>query len=89
MLKARCKAGVGLRTAGSVCMCGTQPTLPHWAVVSRGNKGVEQAGGGVQETPGGGAKTSKVAAIMAADGHWRALSTKWHYVKTEQEVKAG
>lgn len=47
--------------------------VPHWAVVSRGNKGVEQPGrgegGGIQETPGGGAKTSKVAAIMAADGH--------------------
>lgn len=59
MLKARCKAGVGFRTAGSVCMCGTQHPLPHWAVVSRGNKGVEQAGKGVQETPGGGAKPVK------------------------------
>lgn len=54
-------------------------------------KGVQQRGGlgRMQETPGGGAKTSKVAAIMAADGHWRALSTKWHKVKAEQGATAG
>lgn len=72
-----------------VCV-GRSPPYPTGLWCQEETKGLNRPGvGGIQETPGGGAKTSKVAAIMAADGHWRALTTKWHYVKTEQEVKAG
>lgn len=38
----------------------------------------------IQETKRGGALACKVPAIMAADGHLRAVGAEWHKIKTKR-----
>lgn len=76
-----------MRVRGSELQ-GLFASVGHWQTPcyqGETKKGGSTEGGlkRIQETPGGGAKTSKVAAIMGADGHLRALSTKWHKIWTE------